>query len=367
MRRQQEEQAVRAAAARAAALRPVPVAVAETRAENFPVYLEGLGTVTAYNTDTIKPRVAGQIMKLFFREGQHADAGQKLVQIDPRPYEVQLQQAEGQLGHDQAQLRDDQLNLTRDQALYKSGVIPLQQLNTQEALVGQLQGSIASDKAAIANAKLNLSYCLLTAPISGKIGLQMVDVGNYVSAGTSIISINQMEPITVIFTLPEQQITPILRGLRDGQSFPVSAYDRADVHEIARGSLLATDNQIDQTTGTLRLEARFANRDEDLFPNEFVNIHIETEVLPHALLMPAAALQHGPQGDFVFVVQPNKTVAEQPVKINMTQGNFMVVQSGLKRGETVVTDGQDKLHVGSHVRPEPAPNPTTLASGGEAL
>jgi membrane fusion protein, multidrug efflux system len=217
------------------------------------------------------------------------------------------------------------------------------------------------------NAQLNISYCRLTAPIPGKIGLWNVDLGNYVQAGTSLFVLTQLHPIYVIFTLPEQQITPILRGLRYGQNFPVAAFDRGDSHQIASGWLMATDNEINQTTGTLRLEARFSNRDEVLFPNEFVNVHIETELLHRALLMPAAALQHGPEGDFVFLVMPSKTVAEQPVKISMTQGNFMVVQSGLKPGEAVVTDGQDKLHVGSHVVPELAPNPAAPSTGGEAL
>lgn len=360
-RRQQEAQELRVAQARAAALRPIPVAVGETRTMDFPVYLTGLGTVTAYNTDTIQPRVAGQIMKLFFQEGQHVNAGQPLVQIDPRPYQVQLQQAEGLLNRDQAQLHDALVNLGRDKALFGGGVIPRQQLDTQQALVGQLQGSIASDKAQIANVQLNLAYCKLTAPISGKAGLRMVDVGNYVQAGAGILVITQMQPIAVIFTLPEGQITPILRGLRRGQSFRVEAYDRADVHQIATGRLLATDNLINQTTGTLRLKAEFPNQDEALFPNEFVNIHIETEVLRRALLMPAAALQHGPSGDFVFVVHPDKTVAEQPVRVAMTQGNSIVVQSGLRSGETVVTDGQDKLRPGSHIVPQASSSQASAA------
>lgn len=364
VRRQQEEQVMRAAMARAEALRPVPVAVAPVVRRNLPVYLEGLGSVTAYNTDTIQPRVAGQIMKLFFREGEHVTAGQALLQIDPRPYQVQLQQAEGQLNHDQAQLRDDLLDLARDKALAGDGIITRQQLDAQQALVGQMQGSIISDKAQIANAQLNLAYCQLTAPISGKIGLRMVDVGNYVQPGNGIVVITQMQPIAVIFTLPEEQLTPILQGLRRGQSFPVDAYDRSDVHKIASGTLLATDNLINQTTGTLRLKAKFSNQDEALFPNEFVNIHIETQVLHNAALIPAAALQHGTQGDFVFVVRSDKTVEERPVQIDMTQGNLMVVRSGLTAGETVVTDGQDKLRIGSHVAPQKSP--MRPAAGAEA-
>lgn len=365
-RRQQEEQAMRAEQARAAALRPIPVAVTTVSRRNFPVYLTGLGSVTAYNTVAIQPRVAGQIMKLFFQEGQHVKAGQTLVQIDPRPYEVQLQQAQGQLARDQAQLHDAVLNETRDKALYGSGIIPRQQFDTQQALVGQLQGAIAADKAQIANAQLNLSYCQLRAPIAGKVGLRMVDVGNIVQPSTGILVITQMRPIAVIFTLPEEQLAPILRGLRAGRSFRVEAYDRADQHAIAAGKLLATDNLINQTTGTLRLKAAFPNENEALFPNEFVNVHIETQVLHNALVVPAATLQHSTQGNFVFVVRADHTVEERPVQVDMTQGNFVVLRSGVQPGEMVVTDGQDKLRVGSHVTPQ-APSPTALAAGDQSL
>lgn len=364
--RQKEEQAMRAQQARAAALRPVPVVVGSAETRDFPVFLTGLGTVTAYNTVTIQPRVAGQIMKLFFQEGQHISAGQMLVQIDPRPYQVQLQQGQGQLAHDEAQLHDDLLNLARDQALFGGGVIPKQQLDTQQAAVAQLQGSIASDKAQIASAQLNLTYCKLTAPISGKAGLRMVDAGNYVQAGTGILVITQMQPIAVIFTLPEGQLTTILRGLRRGQAFRVEAYDRSDTHQIAAGRLLATDNLINPSTGTLRLKAEFTNQGGSLFPNEFVNVHIETEVLPHALLIPAAALQHGPSGDFVFVVNKDKTASVQPVSVDMIQGNYVVLRSGLQAGETVVTEGQDKLRAGSHLIPQ-APSAPTPAAGAQTL
>ena len=347
--RAKEEQAMLAVQARAAALRPVPVAVAKVAQRDFPVYLTGLGSVTAYNTDTIQPRVSGEIMKILFREGQFVQAGQLLAQIDPRPYEVQLQQAQGQLARDQAQLNEAQLDLQRDKSLFASGIVPRQQVDTQQALVDQLQGSIATDKAQIASARLNLQYCQLTAPISGKLGLRMVDVGNIVQPTSGIVVITQLQPIAVIFTLPEEQLGPILRGLRADQSFEVEAYDRADVHQIATGMLLATDNLINQSTGTLRLKAKFANSDQALFPNEFVNIHIRSQVLRNALVVPAAALQHTNRGDFVFVVRPDRTVEERPVETQLTQGNFVVLSSGVKPGETVVTDGQDKLHVGSHV------------------
>lgn len=362
-RSQQEEQSARAAQARAAALRPVPVLATTVIQKDLPVYLSGLGTVTAYNTDTIQTRVDGQVMQVFFREGQHVNAGQLLVTIDSRSYQVALEQAQGQLAKDQAQLHDALLDQSRDKALLADGVIPRQQADTQNSLVGQVQGAIAADKAQISNAQLNLTYCRITAPISGKVGLRLVDPGNIVHAASStgLLVITQMEPIAVIFTLPEEQITPILQGLRRGQTFNVDAYDRAGQHKIASGTLLATDNLIDQTTGTLKLKAVFANHDEMLFPNEFVNVRIETQVLRNAVVIPAAALQSGSRGNYVFVVKPDNTVAIQPVQTALTQGNSVVVSSGVRPGETVVTDGQDKLRNGSHVTTR-----TSRSSGAQA-
>ena len=351
VRRSQEEEALRAEQARKAALRPIPVSVGKVTKRNFPVFLTGLGSVTAYNTVTIQTRVDGQIIQVLFQEGQRVKAGQKLVEIDPRPYQVQLQQAQGQLSRDQAQLHDVLLDAARYKALYASQVISRQQLDTQQSLADQLNGAIQADKAQIANAQLNLSYCQITAPISGRIGLRLVDSGNIVHATdtSGLLVITEMQPIAVIFTLPEDQLAPILRGLRRGQVFQVDAYDRTDTKKIASGRLLATDNRIDPATGTLRLKAVFSNQDEALFPDQFVNIHIMTEVLHNALLIPAAALQHGTRGDYVFVAQPNGTVTERPIQIEMTQGNVAVIRSGLSDGETVVTDGQDKLRNGSRV------------------
>ncbi|MGH9406946.1 MAG: MdtA/MuxA family multidrug efflux RND transporter periplasmic adaptor subunit [Terriglobia bacterium] len=349
--RTKQQQLALAAQARAVALRPVPVTVGRVAQRDLPVYLTGLGTVTAYNTDTIQSRVDGQVMNVYFREGQHVNAGQLLVEIDSRPYQVQLDQAQGQLARDEAQLHDAQLNEGRDKALVGAGVIPRQQYDTQTSLVGQLQGAIAADKAQIANAQLNLTYCRITAPISGRVGLRLVDPGNIIHAAsnTGLLVITQLRPIAVIFTLPEEQLTPILQGLRRGQTFRVDAYGRADQHKIAGGKLLATDNLIDETTGTLRLKAVFANENELLFPNEFVNVRIQTQVLRNAVVVPTAALESGTQGDYVFVVRPDRTVSLQPVRIALTQGDSVVISSGLRAGETVVTDGQDKLRNGSHV------------------
>ncbi|MGH9353153.1 MAG: efflux RND transporter periplasmic adaptor subunit, partial [Terriglobia bacterium] len=255
------------------------------------------------------------------------------------------------------------LNQARDKTLIADGVIHRQQVDTQESLVGQIQGSIVADKAQISSAQLNLAYCQIKAPISGKVGLRLVDPGNIVhSASTSgLLVITQMRPIAVIFTLPEEQLTPILQGLRRGQHFRVEAYDRAGQHRIATGALLATDNLIDQTTGTLRLKAVFTNQDELLFPNEFVNVRIETETLRNAVVIPTAALQSGSQGNYVFVVRPDNTVAIEPVQTVLTQGNSVVISSGVQPGDTVVTDGQDKLRNGSHVTPQ-----TTHSAGARA-
>lgn len=349
--RQHEQQLARAAQARAAALRPVPVAAARVEQRDLPVYLTGLGTVTAYNTDTIQTRVDGQVMRVYFREGQYVSAGQLLVEIDPRPFQVQLEQAQGQLARDQAQLRDDRLNLDRDRALFGGGIIPRQQFDSQQSLVGQLEGAIETDEAQISSAKLNLSYCRITAPISGKAGLRLVDPGNIVHAAsnTGLVVITQMKPIAVLFTLPEGQLAPILQGLRRGKTFRVDAYGRSDQRELARGRLLATDNLIDQATGTLKLKAVFANENELLFPNEFVNVHIQTEVLHRAVLVPAAALETGNQGEYVYVVSESGTAELRPVRVAMTQGETAVISSGLAAGEIVVTDGQDKLRNGSRV------------------
>lgn len=365
-RRQAEAQNIRAQQARAEALRAVPVTVATVAQRNFPVYLTGLGSVTAFNTVTIQSRVDGQIMKMFFREGDHVTAGQLLLQIDPRPYEIQLDQAQGQLARDQSMLHDALINLDRDKALWGGGIIPRQQYDTQQATVGQLEGSVQADKSQIENARLNLVYCKIIAPISGKAGLLAVDPGNIVHAAstTGIVVITQMQPIDVIFTLPQEQLAPVLSGLRQGKVFQVLAYDRADQHQIASGRLEATDNLIDQTTGTLRLKAVFANRDEALFPNQFVNIHILIQVMPHALLAPAAAIQRGSNGSYVFLVHPNQTVEQRPVQVALTQGNASVIAKGLEPGEVVVTDGQDKLRTGSHVL---AQNSRPVQDGEEPL
>ena len=361
-RRQQQTAA--AAQERRQANQSVSVAAARARRGDLPVYLRGLGTVTAYNTVNVKPRVDGPIVKVNFQEGQHVKEGESLVQIDPRPYQAALGQAEGNLARDQSQLHDAQVNLARDQSLWQAQVIPRQQLDTQAAQVGQFQGSIAADQAAIDAAKLNLTFTNVTAPIGGRIGLRLVDIGNIVHAAdpNPLLVITQTQPIAVIFTIPADSLPPVLAKLRDGAKLPVYAFDRADTKQIASGTLETVDNQIDTATGTSRLKAIFQNDDEALFPNQFVNCRLLLETKQGVVLIPAAAVQRGPQGAYVYVVRPDQTVTMRTITTGMSEGNDMEVVSGIPPEETVVTDGQDKLQESGRVeiRPDsgaPAPGP----------
>jgi multidrug efflux system membrane fusion protein len=330
--------------------RGVPVLAEAVAVRNVPVYLRGLGSVTAFNTVTVKPRVDGQITKINFTEGQEVNQGQLLVQIDPRPFEVQLHQAEANLAKDEASQADAKLNLTRFTDLYKQGVISQQQYNTQQSLVGQLQGSISADHAAIENAKLQLVYAHITAPISGRIGLRLVDLGNIVRASdpNGLLVITQMHPIAVLFTLPEDYIPQVLQHMRKG-TLQVEAYSRDDRQKIATGKLLTLSNEIDPTTGTNKYKAVFDNADRALWPNQFVNIRLLLDTKQNAVTVPVAALQRGTQGTFVYVVKPDSTAEVRPVKVGVTEGNVASVDSGVTPGEMVVTDGQDKLQPGAKV------------------
>src|SRR6267142_2505026 len=283
----------------------VPVVVASAQRGDLPVYFNGLGTVTAFNTVTVRSRVDGQITKINFQEGQFVHQGQDLVDIDSRPFQVQLEQAEGQLAKDQAQLRDVQVNYERFQLLYKEGVIPKQQVDTQGAQVGQFEGSIKGDQGAIDSAKLQIVYSHVTAPISGRVGLRLVDVGNIVHAtdSTGLLVITQLQPIAVIFSLPQDQLSQVLSKLQRGEQLVVDAYDRDDSTKIESGKLLTIDNQIDTTTGTYKLKSVFSNDRNTLFPNQFVNVHLLADVKRNLVIVPAPAIQRGPQGTYVYVVQ----------------------------------------------------------------
>ena len=352
--------------ARANVPQTVQVTVAPARQQDLPIYLTGLGSVTAFYTVGVKSRVDGQLIDVKFREGELVKKGALLAVIDPRPYQVQLDQAQAQLFKDQASLRDAQLNYERYKSLLQeSGAMSQQQVDTQKATADQMEGAVRNDRALVDNAKLNLSYCHITAPESGRIGLRQVDPGNMVHAADAnpMFVITQLQPITVLFTLPEDQLPTVSQHMRKGE-LGVDAYSRDDQTKLTTGKLLTIDNQIDQTTGTGRLKAVFDNKDNQLWPNQFVNVHLLLETRKNATVLPSAAVQRGPQGNYVYVVKDDKTVDARNVNVAITQGNLVQIASGITPNEVVVTDGQDKLQPGSHVEPHQQAAPAQ-ASGIE--
>src|SRR5467141_1422035 len=319
----------------------VPVVVATAQRGDLPVYFNGLGTVTAFNTVTVRSRVDGQLTSIAFQEGQFVHEGDLLAQLDPRPFQVQLGQALGQLAKDQAQRKDAEVNLERFKLLFKEGVIPQQQLDTQAALVGQFDGAIASDQSQIDNAKLQLTYSRITAPISGRIGLRLVDVGNIVHASDTngLLVITQLQPISIIFSLPQDQLPAVNAKLRSGVQLVVDAYDRDDTAKIASGKLQTIDNQIDPTTGTYKLKSIFANVDNALFPNQFVNVHLLVDTKHNLTIVPTAAIQRGPQGTYVYAADPGNTAKIRIVTIAQITGNSIGLSAGVNPGDMVVIDG----------------------------
>ena len=336
--------------------RPVPVQVVATEQKPMPVYLTALGTVTPYMSVTVKARVSGELLPVRFTEGQEVRQGETIMNVDPKPYQAALDQAKGTLAHDQALLKNAQAEFNRYKALFDAGVVSKETLDANQASLGQYQGALESDQASVENAQLQLSWCSIQSPISGKIGLRLVDPGNVITANsTNLVIINQLRPIAVYFTLPENQLPQVLQKLREAKNIPVDAYDRSDTNKIASGALLATDNQIDTTTGTAKLKAVFQNADESLFPNQFVNIHLVTENRPDAIVIPSAAIQSGLQGSFVWTVQKDesgKDVAQmQPIKVALAEGQSTILDSGPKAGEQIVVDGADRLRPGAQVIP----------------
>jgi multidrug efflux system membrane fusion protein len=399
----------------AAGDRPIPVQVAAVQQRTMPIYLTELGTVTAYYTVTVKSRVDGQLINVLVREGQKVRKGQLLAEIDPAPYQATLAQALGQLSRDQAQHANDQAQADRYKALFQAGVVSQENSQAQVAAAGQSGGAIQADQAAIQAAKVNLNYTKITSPIDGVVGLRQVDPGNIVHASDTngLLVVTQLQPITVIFTLPEDHLPDVLNLMRNGKKLAVEAYDRAGVTHLATGSVLTVDNQIDTTTGTVKVKAVFDNKDGALFPNQFVNVRLILQERQNAIVVPAAAVQSGSQGSFVYVVKPGDPPADlqgdtaphgvagggrvhpgtnpgtkrgatpqggdgaaaqnqphfyaiaQPVKVDLTEGSRVILASGVNAGDQVVVDGQEKLRNGSRVSPRQATNPNgPRAQGG---
>ena len=335
------------------AARIIPVATATVRQRDMDLYLNGLGTATAFKTVTVRSRVEGELLMVHFTEGQMVEKGDVLAEIDPQTFEVQRDQAEGQLVRDEATLKLAKLTLDRLQGLLKSNVVAQQQFDDQATLVQQTEGTVQTDRALVALARLQLNCCQIVAPIGGRIGLRLVDQGNVVRANdpTGLAVITQLQPIAVVFTIPQDDIARVQRRMRDNDALTVDVYDRDFRTKLASGTLAAIDNQVDPTTGTLRLKAVFENEDHLLFPNQFVNARLLVDTKRNAIVVPSAAVQRGPASTFVYVVQSDETVDLRTVVIGPTEGSETLIESGLTEGELVVTDGIDKLQPKTNGKP----------------
>jgi len=354
--------------------RGIPVVAAAAVTADVGVQLEALGTVTPVATVTVRTRVDGQLMKILFREGQVVKAGEPLAEIDPRPYQVQLAQAEGQLARDQALLTNAKVDLERYQLLFKQDSVAKQQLDTQDALVRQYDAALKIDQAAIDSARLQLTYCHVTAPVGGRLGLRQVDLGNIVHASdaSGLVVITQLEPITVVFAIPEDSVPQVMKKLHAGDKLPVTVFDRSGKTRLATGTLLTADNQVDPATGTVKLKAEFSNHDLALFPNQFVNVKLLVDVKKDATVVPGAAVQRGTPGTFVYAVDPEKkTVSVRKVRLGPVQDDRVAIEQGVTPGMLVVVDGADKLREGATVelvkRDTGPPKPPARKSGFEGL
>lgn len=392
-----QKQAVQSQKMEAAANRPTPVQTQPVQQVTMPIYLTALGTVTASNTVTIKPRVDGQLLRVNFREGQTVTKGQLLLEIDPRPYQAALAQAEGQLAKDQANSKNATAEAARYTALFQAGVVSKESQQTQISNAGQATGSIEADQAAIQAARVNLAYTRVTSPIDGVVGLRQVDPGNIVHAADAngLVVVTQIHPIAVIFTLPEDQLPQVRARMKTGGKLPVEAYDRSETMHLASGTLLTIDNQIDTTTGTDKVKALFDNKDGALFPNQFVNVRLILQERRDAIVVPAVAIQTGTQGSFVYVVKPGEPPPEKqdagpsgkeagaakgggapeqkgpsfyveavPVQVELTEGSRVILASGVRPGDQIVVDGQEKLKDGARVIPRAGAPRTTAKNVG---
>jgi len=340
-----------------AAAAAVPVTTAPARARDVSVYLTGLGSVTPLNTVTIHTRVDGELVSVRFREGQLVKRGDLLAEIDPRPFQAQLTQYEGQLVRDQALLDNARVDLTRYQALVAADAGPKQQLDTQVSLVRQFEGAVKNDQGFLESIRVQLDYCRITSPIDGRVGLRAVDAGNIVHAADAggIVVITQLQPVTVVFTLPEDSIPAVLDRLQRGAPLPVDAYDREQRRQLSTGTLMTIDNQVDPTTGTVKLKASFDNKDNRLFASQFVNARLRLDVQRGAIVVPAAAIQRTTRSAFVYVVKPDHTVSTRNVTPGVADGDDVAITAGLAAGEPVVIDGADRLRDGATVSEQARP------------